>query len=219
MRRSPMAALLLVLAMPEMAAGQETDIAEDEKWYLLGETLFAYEQGAMVAVGEEAAKCIEAEGMRWAAAIEKDAPDDAAREQAYLDRIASLQYLQPSAALATGLALPSVPELIAVLAPEDDEAGTPKDFDARAEYAVSGPLRYELDDPEHMGLAVETELGRHAFVFLMELGNQPAHDVLLALAEAKSEQPYMVRGNRLEAADGVPNLRTDQCRWIYRPAQ
>lgn len=42
MRVSPMAALLLALAMPEMAAGQETDIAEDEKWYLLGETLFAY---------------------------------------------------------------------------------------------------------------------------------------------------------------------------------
>lgn len=218
MKHSRMAALLLVLAMPEIAAGQETDIAEDEKWYLLGETLFAYEQGAMVAVGEAAAKCLEADGARWAVALE-NAPDDAAREQAYLERIASFRYLQPPAALATGLPLPSVPELIAVLAPEDDEAGTPKDFEAEAEYAVSGPLRYELDDPEHMGLAVETELGRHAFVFLMELGNQPAHDVLLSLAQAEPDRQYMVRGNRLEAADGVPNLRTDQCRWIYLPAQ
>jgi hypothetical protein len=216
--RSLLCALLLILP-PCLATAQEADIAEDEKWYLLGETLFMYEQGAIVAVGDEAAKCIEADALRWAAALEEAAPDDAAREMAYLDRIAALQYLQPAAARASGLALPSVPELIAVLAPEDDEAGTPKDFEARAEYLITGRLRYELDNPEHMGLAVETGLGLQVFVFLMELGNQPAHDVLLALAQAGSDEQFLVAGSRLEAADGIPNLRTDQCRWVYRPAQ
>ena len=217
MKRSTFVALLLILS--DVAVGQDTDIAEDEKWYLLGETLFAYEQGAMVAVGEAASRCIAEESARWAAALESGVPDDTAREMAYLDRIAALQYLQPAAALASGLALPAVPELIAVRAPEDDEAGTPKDFETRAEDLLTGLLRYELDNAEHMGLAVETALGPQVFVFLMELGNQPAHDVLLALAQADSDEQYLVAGNRLEAADGIPNLRTDQCRWIYRMAQ
>ncbi|MDP1731746.1 MAG: hypothetical protein Q8L54_11365 [Devosia sp.] len=211
--------LLLSLIAAGPIAAQGTEILADEKWYQLEETVFAYELGAMAAMGEEAARCMVAESARWAAAMESGVPSDRAREMAYLDRIASLHYLQPAAARVIGLALPKAPELIAVIAPEDDEAGSPKDFDTRTEYFVSGPLRQEFDDPEHMGLVVESGLGPHAFVFLMELGNQPAHEVLLSLAQADPEQKYIVRGNRQDAADGIPNLRTDQCRWVYRAAQ
>jgi hypothetical protein len=197
------------------AAAQETDIAEDEKWYQLEETVFAYEQGAAQAVGDSA-QCLEADATRWRVALEAVCRGDACREAALRDRIATLHGLQPSAGQTSG-ELPAVPELLAVIAPEDDEMQTPKDFDAPPDFAATGRLLQEFDDAEHSGLVVQSEAGgdKHVLVFLMELGNQISHEVLLNLLRNEPDRRFLVRGGRAEAADGIANLRTDQCRFVY----
>jgi hypothetical protein len=207
--------LLFCLLAAVPAAAQETDILEDEKWYQLEETVFGYEMGAMHALGD-GAQCLEADTARWRAALDAACRGDACREATFLDRIATLHGLQPSAGQMSG-ELPAVPELVAVVAPEDDEAQTPKDHAAAPDFAATGTLVQEYDDPEHSGLALQSEAGgdKHVLVFLMELGNQVSHDVLMNLAGNEPGRRYLVRGGRAEAADGIANFRPDQCRFVY----
>jgi hypothetical protein len=206
--------LLLCLFAVLPVAAQETDILEDEKWYQLEETVFLYELGAAQAVGD-GAQCLEADAVRWRAALETACRGDACREAGLRDRIATLHGLQPSAGQMSG-EQPTVPELLAVIAPEDDEAQTPKDHAAAPDFAATGTLVQEFDDVEHAGLALQSEAGdRHVLVFLMELGNQVSHEVLLNLARNEPGRRYLVRGGRAEAPDGIANFRSDQCRFVY----
>lgn len=210
-----LAAFMLFCLAAGAVAAQETDIAEDEKWYQLEETLFAYEQGAAQAVGN-GAQCLQADAARWRMALEAACRGDACREAAFRDRIATLHGLQPSAGQMSG-ELPVVPELLAVIAPEDDEMQTPKDFEAQPDFVATGRLVQELDDAEHSGLALRSEAGgdKHVLVFLMELGNQVSHEVLLNLVRNEPDWRFLVRGGRAEAADGIANFRSDQCRLVY----
>lgn len=208
-------AVVLLLCLVSPATAQDEDIADTEKWYLLEETLFAYEAVAARQVGD-AAQCLVADAERWRAQLEA-CGDDGCREAAYLERLASLDALQDETTRATGLEFPTVPQLVTVLAPEDDEAQTPKDFAAAPDFEARGLMVTEMDDIHHMGLAVRTEAqATHVLVFLMELGNSPNHAALQVYAADHPDGQVLARGVADHGAeDGIANFNTSTCRFVY----
>jgi hypothetical protein len=69
----------------------EDDIACQELWYWLEETLFLYEEGVLSLVGEGAGPCFKADIAAWHAEVAANCGEDAAcTETAYRERLASL---------------------------------------------------------------------------------------------------------------------------------
>lgn len=225
--RTTTAGLLLAAVLATQAAAQsslaaaqydqcgEDDIACQELWYGLEETLFLYEQGVLNVIGESARQCFEADIAAWHEEVAASCGEDAAcTETAYRERLASLDPLQPGMNAADGVAMEGIAELAAVLGPETGEAppaSPPMPFEA------SGPLVWASENIEHMGLAVDAGASaEHVIVFEMDIGNQPGHDWLLQLIEAAPEAEVLVRGSTVTAPDGVANFDTAQCRLVYR---
>lgn len=210
--------LAALLAIPAAAAQfdrcGEDDIACQELWYWLEETLFLYEHGVLNLVGESARQCFEADIVVWREAVAASCGEDAAcTETAYRERLASLNPLQPGMNVAEGAARDGIAELAAVLGPETGEtpAAPPTPFEA------SGPLVWASENIEHMGLAVDAGApAEHVIVFDTDIGNQPGHDWLMQLIETAPETQVLVRGSSVTAPDGIVNFDTEQCRQVYR---
>lgn len=209
--------LLLGLVFTAMLAGgaaaqycAEGDIACDERWYQLEETLFAYEQAAGAALGPEAARCLAADSAHWHTALAQTCLGGSCRSAAYAERLSSLLVFLPEAEPPDGLDFVTTPQLVTVLAPEaeapepDDQAGLDAD--------VYGTLAHASADPDHMGLAVTDGAGEHVVIFDMDMGNQAGHDVLQSLIADEPGQRFLVRG----AADEAGNFKPNQCRLVYR---
>ncbi len=200
-------------ALTGSAAAQycaEDDIACDERWYLLEETLFAYEQAAGAALGPAAARCLAADSSHWHTALAEICLGDSCRMAAYGERLSSLLTFVPEAEPVDGIDFVTTPQLVTVLAPEP-EAGE-ADHQGALDADVYGTLIHAGNDPGHMGLAVADGAGEHVIVFDMDIGNQDGHGVLQALIADEPGQRFLVRG----ATDEAGNFRSNQCRLIYR---
>ncbi|GLQ57097.1 hypothetical protein [Devosia nitrariae] len=212
--------LAAVLAAPAPAAAQydqcgEDDIACDELWYWLGETLFLYELGVLNLIGEGARQCFEADTAAWHEKVAASCGEDAAcTETAYRERLASLAPLQPGMNAAEGVAMDGIAVLATVLGPETGDlpaAAPPVPFDA------TGRLVWASEHIEHMGLAVDAGAAAgHVIVFDMDIGNQPGHTSLMQMIENAPDTEVLVRGSSATAPDGVANFDTEQCRLVYR---
>lgn len=166
----------------------------------------------------DAAQCFADDQRRWLEETTATCSDDACRADAYLKRLAELSWLQPGMNKLADVALPEdVPRLVAVVAPEDDEMGTPKDFETPPDFTVEGSILLEVDDPMHSGLALrDAGGGTHVIVSLMEFGNQASHEALHMSATADPDSRYRVRGVGVDAAgDGVLDFGISQCRFVY----
>jgi hypothetical protein len=205
--------LAIVLAMTCCAWAQycaEDDMACTEHWYLLEETLFAYEQVVGKALGPEAAQCLAADSSRWHAAQAQTCLGDSCRNAAYAERMSSLLTFLPEAEPVGGLDFVTTPQLVAVLAPEA-EAAKVDDF-APLDSGIFGLLSHASADAEHMGLAISDESGTHVIVQDMDIGNQAGHGVIQALLADEPDGRFLVRG----ALDDVGNFSAGQCRLVYR---
>lgn len=191
----------------------EDDIACHERFYQLEETLFLYEAGIANQIGEQARACWRADSEAFRRTL-AGCGDNACREAALRERLASLHFLQPEGNRAT-LELPSdAAQLVAVLGPETEAAaaaGTPVPFEAR------GGLVHASDHPEHMGVAVQAAGGeQHVFIHDMDIGNQPGHDEVLGLVGTSPTARILVRGHRSVAPDGVADFDVASCRLVHQ---
>jgi hypothetical protein len=139
--------------------------------------------------------------------------DGACRSGILLQRISSLDYLQPQATR-TKRELPTVPSLIAVLAPDPD---APDEADpALTPFEARGNLVHASEHPEHMGLAVQVQGGsQHVFILDMFIDAEAGQREVLGLLEAHAPRQVQVRGFSRVESTGVPNFDTNRCRWVY----
>ena len=205
-------AVAIVAAASDMNCA-EGDVACDERFYQLEETLFAYEAGVAQQIDDSAQACWKVDSERFRRSVD-DCKNLACKEKALLGRIASLHFLQSTEQRAS-LQLPETPPLIAVLAPataDDTPAGLP---DPKLEFEARGSLIHAGEHPEHMGIAVSADGKEHVFIYDMDIGNQPGQDEVLGLVGTSPTAQVLVRGQRVVAPTGVSNFDSSQCRWVY----
>jgi hypothetical protein len=209
-------ATVTMVALAGTAAAQETPSLER-----LQEAMDMYVGGVQSAgfMGDPEAQCFSNNQELWLGQLAA-CGDDACRSEEYLNRLAELDGLQPGASQLSDVPLPADrPQLVAVIAPEDDEAQTPKDFDTMPDIEASGTLVFEVENPNHSGLAVRDAEGGdvHVIVQVMEFGNALSHEVLMSHIDVDPEAKYLVRGGKSDGAgDGVFDFGTSQCRYVYR---
>lgn len=194
----------------------EDDIECHERRYQLEETLHMYEARVGGQWDAPARGCWLADAAAFRDSLEA-CPDDGCRTTALLERIASLQFLQPEHERAS-LALPKAPALIAVLAPSPDAAPEERPaLPTAPEFEASGPLIHASSHPKHMGIAVDAgAVQAHVFLWDMDIGGSPAQDEVLGLVGASPTARVLVRGHRRTAPDGVPNFDASHCRFVYQ---
>lgn len=193
------AAAALVALLSACAPAEAQDLAE------LEEALERYEAGAAIAL-RDGAQCLAADRAAWEARRDACA-DVSCRRDAVLERLATLDGLQPGMAALENVALPDVPVLIAAIPPEYEAEGG-----SGAPLEREGALVWEQEDIDNMGFAVRDADGAaHVIVPDMDIGNSPNHDSLRALIEAGGDQSVLVRGH---VQDG--GFAMDACRLVYR---
>jgi hypothetical protein len=193
----------------------EDDIACSELFYQLEETLALYEGGIANRIGERARACWQSDGKAFRRTLDA-CGDNACRETALRERLASLHYLQAEEHR-SGLDLPEVPQLIAVLGPETETAAPPDDAQVSVSFEARGSLIHASAHPEHMGIAVQAASGvDHVFIHDMDIDNQPDHNEVLGLVGTSPTAQVLVRGYRRLAPDDVANFDTTRCRLAYQ---
>ncbi|HEY0659931.1 MAG TPA: hypothetical protein VGD21_01195 [Lysobacter sp.] len=193
----------------------EDDIACHELFYQLEETLAMYEGGVANRIGERARACWQSDVEAFRRTLDA-CGDNACRETALRERLASLHYLQAEQHRAR-LELPEVAQLIAVLGPEIEAAAPRDDAQTPVAFEARGSLIHASAHPEHMGIAVQAASGEdHVFIHDMDIDNQPDHDEVLGLVGTSPTAQVLVRGYRRIAPDGVANFDTARCRLAYQ---
>jgi hypothetical protein len=191
----------------------ETDIACQERFYQLEETLFAYEGGVAKQLDEAAKACWNVDSAGFRSLVDGCA-SLACKEKALLARIASLHFLQPNEHRAS-LQLPESPPLLAVLPPDTAADASSSPPDSKLQFEARGSLIHAREHPEHMGIAVSAAGKDHVFLYDMDIGSRPGQDEVLGLVGTSPTAQVLVRGQRLVAPTGTPNFDPSQCRWVY----
>jgi uncharacterized protein len=168
-----------------------------------------YEAGR--AVVERAASCLQGDQAQWLKTIRNQCADASCLKAAYLDRLGSLDALQPGATAIRNIALPRVPSLVWIIAPASDTVAAPANPKATPFEAI-GPILNEVSGGD--GFMLQTrDRGKVPLVLLMFMeGNTP--ELLSALAKEKNAT-FRARG--FAAMDGSRTyFEPSRCTFIYR---
>jgi uncharacterized protein len=190
----------------------EKAICSDQNLSNLDEYLGRYYGGAAETLKDGAA-CLKSDQRAWVK-TKRDAcgPKVACLTKAYLDRLATLDGLQPGVTALKNVELPRVPSLITAIPPAADSVPAKPGKPMRA----SGKLVYETNDIYNQGYAVKPDGGKaKAFIFDMDFGSSPTHETVKALTEQTGNARYEVRGS-LSMEGGDTGFDPNQCRYLYR---
>ena len=172
--------------------------------------------GAARSALRDAQSCLVSDQRAWLRNTRDACPDAGCLKQAYLDRLAVLDALQPGASALKHLELPRRSPLVWMLAPAKDEVAAPRNLPTRA-LQVQGRLLNEVSQGE--GFVVKTSGGlSHGVLGLMFL-EDPAQAALDALSKLPGAL-YEVRGETEQLAPGTaaPAFAPSRCIAIYRLA-
>lgn len=159
---------------------------------------------------QDGANCLKADQRRWVKTVRDGCGSNATcLKTAYLERLGSLDGLQPGASAIKDIKLPAVPTLVAAIPPESDAGAS----HATQSLSVTGTLLHEQADANQMGLAIKPAGGQaRAFVLDMSIGNSLNHETVRNLIDTEPNGLFQVRG--LATAEG--DFADDRCRFVYR---
>lgn len=186
----------------------EKAICADETLSNLDEYLGNYYGGASEAL-HDGTSCLKADQRTWVKKV-RDAcgTKTDCLQKAYLERLGTLDTLQPGVTQLKNIELPHVPVMItAIPAAADTVPGKPGE-----PLAISGKIVHETADMNNMGFAVKPEGGKAAaFIFDMDIGSSPTHEAVRAIAEQTGNARFEVRG--FSTPEG--GFDDAQCRYVY----
>ena len=170
--------------------------------------------GARAALGEGetgGAVCLAEDQDRWEREVRQPCGGSAdCLRRVYLERLATLDGLQPGANRITAFDLPDAPVLVTALPPVPEARGQP----VGGPYALTGQLVHESEDAENMGLAIRSLAGRSTVLVPdMDIGDSPAHAALQSAIKAGGDATYRVEGRMNPMTGG---FAMNQCRFVYR---
>lgn len=144
-------------------------------------------------------------------------PDAACLKRVYLDRLATLDAVQPGVTRLRRVALPEVPALLWVLPPAADQVAAPRNRAVRP-LSARGTLLNEVNNGD--GFVLKTAGSARHIVLPLMLLDSPSTEALTELARTPGSH-YEVRG--LTDATTKPAMATSgvdfssgHCTWVYR---
>lgn len=187
----------------------EKTICADPELQQLDEYLARYYRGARE-TNPGASDCLAADQRRWLTSARNACKDGACLKNAYLDRLAELDALQPSVTRLKQVTLPAKPALSWIVPAEIENAvkprGTPKSLE------VKGTL---VDDAKGDGYLIRDAAGR-SYVVAMRIFVDPVTEERLTILAKDRNATYLARG--FAATDDKRRVQFEptRCTFIYR---
>jgi uncharacterized protein YecT (DUF1311 family) len=186
----------------------EKAICADSSLSNLDEYLGRYYSAASEALKDGAA-CLKTDQRVWVKTV-RDAcgTKSSCLKDVYLQRLGTLDNLQPSVSQLKNIDLPRVPSLVTTIPPALDSLPAKPGKAMK----VAGKLVYEIDDIYNQGYGVKPEGGKAAaYIFDMDFGSSPTHEIVKELTEQGGNALYEVRG--YVSLEG--GFDAGQCRFVY----
>jgi hypothetical protein len=161
---------------------------------------------------ERAASCLQSEQAQWLKTVRNQCTDASCLKAAYLDRLGSLDALQPGATAIRNITLPRVPSLVWIIAPASDNVAAPPNPKATP-FEATGAILNEVSGGGDGFMLQTRDRGKVPLVLLMFMeGNTP--ELLASLAKEKNAT-FLARG--YAAIDGSRTyFEPSRCTFIYR---
>jgi len=189
----------------------EKAICADAGLSALDEHLARYYSAARMVL-KEGASCLQPDQQRWLRR-RNACREDACLKEAYLDRLAELDGLQPGATAIRNLALPARPVLAWVIPPAADQVAAPPNPKARPAQ-FSGAIVDEVATGDGYVLRAAGG-GRHLLIPLMFIDGASATH-LEGLAREK-DSTFMATGH-VTSRNGRTDFEPSRCIFIHRVA-
>jgi uncharacterized protein len=187
----------------------EKAICADADVSALDEHLGQYYAAARSAL-KGAASCLASDQRNWLRTRRDACKDAACLRQAYLQRLAELDPLQPGATRIRYLELPRVKALAWIVPPAE---ATP--INEAKPLVAQGVILNEIASGD--GLVLRANDGRRLLVMSSMLLEAPASEILESLAKEGGE--YELRGHAEFSSDGSAHFAPSRCIFVYRPAR
>jgi uncharacterized protein len=189
----------------------EKAICKNEELSALDEYLGRYYAAAREAV-TPAEQCLVINQRGWIRTQRAACKDDACLKQAYLQRLAELDPLQPGATALRNIELPAVKALVWIVPPAADQVAAPLNKSAKP-VTMRGSLLNEIEGGGD-GYAVQTRDGKKTLVVPVMFLEPATGERLDALIKTGGE--YELRGFEEKSADGSVHFAPSRCTLIYR---
>ena len=191
------------------ASATEKTICADPELAQLDDYLARYYRGAREAV-PAATDCLAADQRRWLTSVRNACKDGTCLKNAYLDRLAELDALQPGVTRLKQVTLPPKPALSWIVPAEIENAakprGTPKPLE------VKGTL---VNDSQGDGYLIRDASGRSYIVALRVFVDPVTEDRLTILAKDRNAT-YLARGFAATDEKRRVLFEPTRCTFIYR---
>jgi uncharacterized protein len=210
-------ALLLLLGTAQAASfpcdkarsAIEKAICADADVSALDEHLGQYYSAAR-SVLKSAASCLASDQRNWLRTQRDACKDAACLRQAYLQRLAELDPLQPGATRIRYLELPRVKALAWIVPPAD---ATP--INEAKPLLAQGVILNEISGGD--GFVLRANDGKRLLIVPLMFLESPAVEILDSLAKEGGE--YELRGYAEHSSDGSAHFAPSRCIFVYRPAR
>ncbi len=177
----------------------------------LDEHLGRYFAGAKLAL-KHAEACLVSDQRQWLRTTRDACRDADCLKRVYLDRLATLDAVQPGVSRLKTTALPEVPALVWIVPPAADEVAAPR---GRPTSPLQGRGRIVDEVASGDGFALRTANGaRHLIVPLMVL-EPPTVDALAGLAREPAAT-FELRGRTDDAQRGARDFSPGHCTFVFR---
>lgn len=192
------------------ATPTEKMICSNQRISDLDEYLGRYYYGARAQLGR-GATCLVPTQRDWLRNVRNACKDKACLENAYLQRLAELDPLQPGATELQNEKLPSVKALMWIVPPELDTVAAPPPK-VHKPLVVQGTLVDDVDKGD--GFVIQDDKGTK-FVVLASMFIDKSNGVSLESLSHGEKMWLEVRGESEATGDSHPHFAQGACRFIY----
>ena len=193
------------------ASAVEKTICSDPELGTLDEYLGRYYSGARVALAHADA-CLVSDQLGWLRTVCNPCKDAACLRRVYLQRLATLDALQPGVTRLRNVALPTEMPLVWIVPPTRDQVAAPRN--QRTQPLVArGKLVNEITNGD--GFVLRTAGGNKHLLLPVMFLDAPSDSELAALARAPNAT-YEVRGQSETTKEGYGHFAPGKCTFVYR---
>jgi uncharacterized protein len=193
------------------ATAAEKAVCADPELSRLDEHLGRYYQAARMEL-RESASCLAADQRLWLRTVRDACRDNTCLRNAYLQRLAELDALQPGVTAVKDFVLPARPALVWIVPPAQDQVAALAKPNAKP-LEARGRL---IDDVEKGdGFVLRTAEGRsYLIAMLMFLGGDTAGRLSMLAKDARAT--FLARGHAATDDKGRTHYEPSRCTFVYR---
>lgn len=188
----------------------EKTICGNPELSTLDEHLGRYYSAARSAL-KSADSCLVGDQRNWLRTRRDACKDAGCLKQAYLNRLAELDPLQPGVTRIRNIELPVVKSLVWIIPAAQDNVAAPVNKSAKP-LTAQGAILNEVSNGD--GYVLRTKDGKRLLIVPLMFLEGPTTDALASLAKAGGQ--YELRGYAEGSRDGSTHFAPGRCVFVYR---